>query len=188
MEPLIVDIPATTTRSFVVTLPVDGATLDLEDLRFPAPGTVTVDVSPVREGFLLTGELEMSVELECSRCLEPVLWSVREQFRIVLARDAMGDEGEDEWVLFPRGEHEYDLSPLVRELVVVALPAKPLCSDGCAGICPICGTDRNRAPCRCADGEGDPRWAALRSLGFDQPCEGEVYDGTSEEEDIEEPT
>ncbi|HWS47003.1 MAG TPA: DUF177 domain-containing protein, partial [Acidimicrobiia bacterium] len=57
-----------------------------------------------------------------------------------------------------------DLEPLVRDALVLELPAVPLCRDDCRGLCPSCGIDRNAATCDCAADDIDPRWAPLRSL------------------------
>jgi uncharacterized protein len=161
--------------------------LDLPDegISFPSPGTVKVDVEPVNEGFVLTGALDVPVQSSCSRCLTPVVLRVSERFRVVLSRDAGGGEGEDDWVHFTRGEREFDLTPIVRDLVVVALPAKPLCSDRCLGLCPVCGNDRNRASCSCTGTTVDPRWAALMSLRADEKSfeREETNHGIAEEKD-----
>ena len=57
-----------------------------------------------------------------------------------------------------------DLSPLIREQIILALPTRPLCQEGCKGLCPQCGADRNAAPCGCPTMSGDPRLAVLRDL------------------------
>jgi uncharacterized protein len=53
---------------------------------------------------------------------------------------------------------------MVRDALLLDLPAKPLCRDDCAGLCATCGIDRNHGSCDCHTEELDPRWAALRSL------------------------
>ena len=53
---------------------------------------------------------------------------------------------------------------MVRDALVLELPAAPLHAPDCAGLCPSCGIDRNRASCDCTTEDLDPRWAALRSL------------------------
>ena len=57
-----------------------------------------------------------------------------------------------------------DLEPLVRDALLLELPAVPLCRADCPGLCPSCGIDRNVTTCDCTTDELDPRWAALRSL------------------------
>ncbi len=59
---------------------------------------------------------------------------------------------------------EIDLTQVVVDQVVLALPLQPLCSDTCKGLCRRCGYDLNLGQCACADDRGDPRFAALMSL------------------------
>jgi uncharacterized protein len=57
-----------------------------------------------------------------------------------------------------------DTRPLLLEQIELNIPMKPLCREDCAGICPVCGANRNQAPCRCEDRPIDPRWMALQNL------------------------
>ena len=41
---------------------------------------------------------------------------------------------------------------------------KPLCKDECLGLCPMCGANRNTAPCACEPKWIDPRLAGLKAL------------------------
>ena len=59
---------------------------------------------------------------------------------------------------------EVSLSGLLWEEFLLALPVKPLCSTGCKGLCPSCGSNLNTSSCACKGEEGDPRLAALRGL------------------------
>jgi DUF177 domain-containing protein len=45
------------------------------------------------------------------------------------------------------------------------MPAKILCREDCAGLCPICAVDMNEAgPAHHHAAAPDPRWAKLREL------------------------
>ena len=58
-----------------------------------------------------------------------------------------------------------DLRGWVRDALALALPARVLCRDDCAGLCPVCGENLNRAgPEHAHEREPDPRWAKLREL------------------------
>ena len=61
-------------------------------------------------------------------------------------------------------DEQIDLNELLREQFYLALPMKPLCSEGCKGICPQCGTNRNAANCDCSPQWEDPRMAGLKTL------------------------
>ena len=58
----------------------------------------------------------------------------------------------------------FEIDGLVREAVLLSLPLKPLCSEGCPGLCPICGVDLNKSHCECKRENTDPRWDQLKSL------------------------
>ena len=44
---------------------------------------------------------------------------------------------------------EIDLTPLVHEQTMLALPTRPLCGEECRGLCPRCGVNLNAGPCAC---------------------------------------
>ncbi len=57
-----------------------------------------------------------------------------------------------------------DLDPLVQEQIVLALPAYPVCREGCKGLCPVCGQNQNEKACGCDRHVPDPRWAGLEKF------------------------
>jgi uncharacterized protein len=62
---------------------------------------------------------------------------------------------------------------LVRDMTVLALAAEPpLCRAECAGLCPVCGVDRNDEACSCETEIRDQRWAALDQLVLDDQSDG----------------
>ena len=58
---------------------------------------------------------------------------------------------------------QVDLNVLLETETTLGLEMKPLCSEGCRGLCPTCGANRNAEPCACAP-TADPRWAPLKGL------------------------
>ena len=61
-------------------------------------------------------------------------------------------------------DQKIDLAQLMREQFYLALPMKPLCGDGCRGLCPVCGTNLNRGTCDCNREWEDPRLAVLKNM------------------------
>ena len=121
-------------------------------------------------GILVTGHLSTQVEVTCSRCLAPLEVGlgidVEEEFQptvdVVTGRHLVMEE-EDE-ALWIDVHHILDLSEVIRQDLLLALPMHPLCKEDCAGICPVCGQNLNEGPCDCITSEVDPRWSALLSL------------------------
>jgi len=117
---------------------------------------------------VFSGALEAPAQATCARCAEEFDTSSNRSFRFVLAPKAAGDpdsglRAEDLEFSFYEGE-EIDLSPLIREQVLLALPTRPLCKEDCRGLCPRCGANLNRDSCACVATAPDPRLAILRSL------------------------
>ena len=55
-----------------------------------------------------------------------------------------------------------------RDAFALAMPAKVLCREDCAGLCPVCAADLNEAgPEHRHEAAPDPRWAKLRELRLD---------------------
>jgi uncharacterized protein len=67
--------------------------------------------------------------------------------------------------------HELDLTPAVREQILLSLPSAPLCDEECKGLCPRCGKDLNDGECGCDRTVMDPRWAALKGIQLESKKE-----------------
>jgi len=59
---------------------------------------------------------------------------------------------------------EIDLTPLVHEQIILALPTRPLCGESCRGLCPRCGANLNAGACGCPAAPPDPRLAVLLTM------------------------
>ena len=120
-------------------------------------------VSKVSDGALVTGRVSTTLSGICGRCLEPT--------EIVLSTGDLQ--------LFVEFENEeiVDITDDIRAELLINLPANLLCSEDCAGLCPVCGCNRNETICGCelltedfeapADDEPSP-WDALDKLKLDK--------------------
>lgn len=131
----------------------------------------SVELSYYRSGMELffSGSLHAEVTATCARCAEDFNVASDRDFRFVLAPKSVGSlngkdlNAEDLEFSVYEGE-EVDLSPLMREQLLLALPTRPLCQDRCRGLCPQCGVNLNLKSCDCAAQKLDPRFEALRAL------------------------
>ena len=118
----------------------------------------------------ILGHLAVLMESECDRCLEVAECPVDLDFDLFYQPAESGPEGQE--VALRAGESEVDfyqgegleLEVVLREQILLALPMQRTCREDCKGICPACGTNRNRAECDCLAKAPDDRWAALRDL------------------------
>lgn len=145
------------------------AGLGIEILSVPEGSPVDLDLrlEAVMEGVLLTGTARAGLVGECSRCLEQINDEVEvtlQQLFVYDDEDSDGLGGEDELDVGRLEGDLLDLEPLLRDVVVLALPFQPLCRDDCPGLCTECGARLADDPEHRHDEPVDPRWAALGGL------------------------
>ena len=151
-----------------------GETLEVRGDEAKIIGPIAGELVLIRElsGVLVSGSLQAMMRVPCGRCLEPVEVEVdleiEEHYRPTVAMsggpmvDSIPEEDEDPATLLD-AQHTLDLSEVLRQAVLVAIPLNERCRDDCAGLCPICGVNRNSVECDC-EPEPDPRWSELRAL------------------------
>jgi uncharacterized protein len=143
------------------------------DYEVVAPVDLQFDIFKDKQQFRVVGGVKTTLELACGRCLEPFTLPVDQAFDLRYQPHAHNTgEGEreieeDDLTTAFYENDEIDLGQLLREQFYLALPMKPLCSDGCKGLCPVCGTNLNRSTCDCNRQWEDPRLAALKTLRKD---------------------
>ena len=163
------DGPVDLSHRFVV--PVER--LQRPELLSLEPVDFEGHLSEGEPGFVLEAKLAIRGEAACSRCLKPVPFGRTAEatwtFAPVHLRPADGAEGEetelvrDDFDVVWYDRLSFPFEPFVDEELQLEIPMKPLCSEGCLGLCPACGADRNLAPCACRTPE-EGRWKALKDL------------------------
>lgn len=129
------------------------------------------EVELVRDpgGIQVFGLLDTVARMPCARCLETtdveLTVDLSEHFRPTVAIEGgpaivVDPDEERETATEIDIHHMLDLSEVLWQNFTLALPMHPLCRPDCAGLCPICGNNRNTEPCGCQP-PGDPRWQAL---------------------------
>ena len=139
------------------------ASLAVTSSRVPEGADVDVDVAleSVHGGVMARGTVRAPWVGDCRRCLQPAAGELVAEVAELFQRDS------DPETTYPLRGDQLDLEPLARDAVLLELPPVPLCHEGCRGLCPMCGADRNVDPCSCEPLKDD-RWAALDALRTDQ--------------------
>jgi len=141
--------------------------LAMEGFEFPEPIDVDLLASKSGDEVIVQGRVNATVEMECSRCLESFEMEVdpKIQFVIQLLDTSQPQYSEDDdFIILPRTTGEYEISDRVREAILLELPLKPLCSEDCRGLCPMCGVNLNETDCECTPDKTDERWDSLKQL------------------------
>lgn len=114
--------------------------------------------------------LNTDVELTCSRCLGLFRYQLTLNFEEEYSPTLDVVSGSalplpEEAGAFTIDEHHIlDLTEAIRQYTLLAIPMKPLCHKGCAGLCQNCGHNLNQGRCDCPEEDIDSRWSELTEL------------------------
>jgi uncharacterized protein len=118
----------------------------------------------------LKGSFTGNFQVPCARCVEPVEIPLAAEFDLIFRPVAADSDAPERSITAQETEIGYyqkdgvALEDVLREQVLLSLPAKTLCKPDCKGLCPRCGENRNAQPCSCEEGPANPRWEALAGL------------------------
>ncbi len=144
-----------------VAVVIDALLLDASHEHLDGDIHVALQLRAMNDGIKVTGTVTAAWATVCRRCLVDVagtaVGSVDELYQI--------DPIDPEAYLIVDGQ--LDLVPLVRETALLELDRERQCREDCAGLCPVCGIDRNTDSCGCDTSVDDGRWAALEGFVAD---------------------
>lgn len=151
---------------------IRGDSLDFKGVEFKLVGDVfaSYSITKTRKNVKLLIRTEFTLQLICSRCLEEFEKKFEEEatYFLKVGSEPLEEEKvlleEDIFTLF-YPTPEVDTIPLVREMIILAPPMKPLCKPDCKGLCPVCGANLNKEDCgHTKRDEVDPRMAKLLEI------------------------
>ncbi len=142
-------------RAVVIETPVDWS-LELSRLDPDAPLTAELSLESLPTGLLVRGRAIAPVRHTCHRCVTE--WT--EEITAEVA-ELLGTDEDDDYRL---DGDVADVEAPIRDAVLLLVPLVPTCSEDCAGLCSVCGTDLNTGTCPGHEDEPDTPFAALRGL------------------------
>jgi uncharacterized protein len=113
-----------------------GLESESESLRPDGPLRYRLHAALTCGRLVVAGSVGARVAFRCARCAEFFALQVE-------------DSGFNCVCQVPPGSESVDLTPDVREAILLAFPNFPVCSEDCKGLCPRCGADLNKGKCNC---------------------------------------
>lgn len=147
------------------TLKQDDPALEGTEIRLLEPVSVDGRLQSIGDDrFYWQGKLRTVAQGECRRCLTPVATPLQLEIGALFTKDPDALDDPDTYPVSPDAT-DIDVTPAVREELVLAAPQYVVCRDDCKGLCPQCGKDLNagEAPCDCKP-TADARWQPLQAL------------------------
>lgn len=145
-----------------VELSVAGESLDASHERLTSDIDVDLTLRSLNDGIEVTGSVAVEWATVCRRCLAEIAG------RAVVAVDELYQIQRTDPDAYEIVDGQLNLAPVVRESALLELDVERLCRADCAGLCPVCGADRNEVDCDCDTTVRDERWAALEGFTPDE--------------------
>lgn len=141
-------------------LPAAELDIDTRDeiIQLAGPLDYKLEVQKIEDGLLVQGRLKLGLECQCVRCLKTF------EYRMELAAWTclLPLKGEDAVAVV---NDCVDLTPWVREDILLEFPQHPLCKRDCSGLrSGSVGT--SKPPSIGSTEEGSPAWKELNKLKF----------------------
>ena len=135
-------------------LPAKELDIELNDEVIHPGGLLKYDLNVQRldDAILVQGNLRLPLDCECVRCLKPFHQNIDLQDWTAL----LPLEGEEKIVV---NNDLVDLTPFLREDILLAFPQHPLCKPDCGGL-----PKKHSGKSKKAESPGEDRWAALNKL------------------------
>lgn len=137
-----------------------------------AEGSVGAHVTRTGSRVFVRLVVRARFDVACARCLEPAEVRVDGPVTLTYVPQPLmpqpqdGSElAEDDLEMLPYKGEEIDLSDVVRDQVLLAIPMVALCRTDCRGLCPRCGALFNKTSCDCPSLKSDKPLARLGEIG-----------------------
>lgn len=141
----------------------DDQALDGTDISLREPIVVSGRLQAISEGrFYWQGKATTVVQGECRRCLTSVSTPLSLEIGALFSQDADALDDPDSYAVAPDAT-EIDVTPAIREELMLAAPRFVECRADCKGLCPQCGKDLNTGPCGCPP-VTEAVWQPLKAL------------------------
>jgi len=131
---------------------------------------VDLKIQNADEEYFCQGKVRAKVELECVRCLDKYERDMDLKTDFIICSEEYHNrikgeaEDNENYVYCYGNEIKADITDVIRQAIIIAVPMMPLCSYDCAGLCTKCGVNRNHKDCDCQTEVIDERWQGLKDL------------------------
>ena len=135
--------------------------LEREEFVIKLKSPIIIKGRVVNEGDIVevNGNFSVSIEVECSRCLEEFEHLIHVDFEEYFSKSI--NEHDDYYQIL---DGDLILDEMVMDNIILSMPVRFICNEECKGLCHTCGVNLNKVDCDCEMGTVNPKFAALKDL------------------------
>lgn len=150
----------TTFKNFSLILTEEDLFSTDNEIKLNKPFKLEARVTLVGDILHLDGDLKGQLLLPCSRCIEDFTYEVNMEIHEEFTNNT---DNKDDNIIFIESD-SIDITEIIENNILLAMPIKRLCSENCKGLCQKCGANLNISTCNCDNEQVDPRLSALKNF------------------------
>jgi len=125
--------------------------LEIDDLNLLKDEIeINLNFSRTHNSVDIKGEVNSEFFETCDKCIDNFNNNKKLSFRVIVSEnDANMKNLNSEFIYFDTNKNEIDLSPIIRDTLLLEKPMKSICKENCKGLCSNCGINLNNNSCIC---------------------------------------
>ena len=139
---------------------IEGLDTIYGDCEFTQPASFKGQLSNYDGVLSLRGRLKAEYKANCSRCLK----EINNFINTTVDEKLVSEKSDHDIEVYTYEGNVVDISKILKDNIILALPVRQLCSEDCKGICPTCGVDLNFQDCNCNRKDVDLRLEVLKNF------------------------
>lgn len=132
----------------------------IEEIAFKSPVRIDGEFAMIDNVLNLKAVVSAELELTCSRCLQKFTYPIEIKINEKFSNEEVN---KDDDAIFINSD-VLDITEIIDNNIIMALPIKRLCNENCKGLCQECGTNLNFSTCKCKKEDVDPRLEKLKDF------------------------
>ncbi len=133
---------------------------DIPNLEFDFAKNLHIDANYnyTEKEILVNAHITTALKLQCTRCLEDVVYNIDCNVSEVCTKNINTDGG------YTYNGDILDIEKLVSDTLYLEIPPQVLCKVDCLGLCSNCGQNLNIKKCECKNQEFNNAFSILREV------------------------
>ena len=144
-----------------VSIPAEECGIESLDCVFENPPAIFVELTNINGLIRAKGTVQAEYTTYCARCLKPLSMVVSKRFDEEFAGLDSLEESQD---VYQFSDKAVNIGEVVRDVILLEIPIRHLCSEGCKSLCPGCGKDLNKEDCTCEQTTYNAQFEVLKDF------------------------
>jgi len=126
-------------KESIINTYISAKELDIDNIDFTFNDDIQIKINAysVSKEFIFKCNIKTDISIKCARCLKAIIFTIDIKDFIFNYENLHQDM--------------IDISNDIRDAILLEIPSRLICHQGCKGFCPTCKTNLNIEQCKCEE-------------------------------------